>query len=671
MYRFFRLSCTLAVTALTLTQCTQDLTNEISVGEPTINASATKIINTSHNATDGSLLIKLSEEGTAAFEAVSRSSEVTRSNIVALNEILLGINATAIEPVFRVNVKTEAEARQSGLHRWYVVYFDKEQSLDAAAKQLATVEEIEVVEFNSRVEFPSPEPTKFTPEPMGATRLATPQFNDPYAYLQWDMKNSGGKQNYVAGMDINVHEAWKYTTGDPSVVVAVIDQGVDYTHEDLAANMWVNEDEIPNNGIDDDQNGYIDDIYGYNFVDNGPITWHKYYPNTTGDRNHKYGDVGHGTHVAGTIAAVNNNGKGINGIAGGDGTKNSGVRIMSAQIFSGINTNTNTQGIANAFRYAADNGAVIANCSWGMTPTGNESDSWYAGNRGLQHEAVEYYRSKSNHPNLTSNIIICAAGNDAFAQASYPGAYRYNIAVTSIGPNGYPAYYTNYDKGCNIAAPGGDQSLGNNAGILSTLTPKIYENGNEAYAYYQGTSMACPHVAGVAALGLSYAKKIGRVLTADEFTTEITLSVNDLNNHIKNYASGRYFGKMGTGRIDAFLMLMNIAGKTCIPVPRGVQYYRIDMTPYLADGNTTYTLLDMEISSEDMQRLGMKSKPMLMSSTNVIAVTCNNTGSAIVKVKMVAGGETAGSTDNIGGITITKEFALIVRESFADNGGWL
>ena len=666
MYRFFRLSCTLAAVALTLTQCTQDLTNEISVGESANNASATKIINTSHNATDGSLLIKLSEEGTAAFEAVSRSSEVTRSNIEALNEILLGINATAIERVFPINVKTEDEARKAGLNRWYVVYFDKSQSLDEAAKLLAEVNEIEIVEFNSRVDFEAPKPLKVDSESLPTTRLAAPTFNDPWASKQWDLHNVGGKNNFVAGMDINVHEAWKYTTGDPSVIVAVIDQGVDYTHEDLAANMWVNEDEIPNNGIDDDQNGYVDDIHGYNFVDNGPITWHKHYPNQD-----RVGDNGHGTHVAGTIAAVNNNGIGISGIAGGDGTKNSGVRIMSAQIFSGVNTNTNTQGIANAFRYAADNGAAIANCSWGIYPQSGQSDSWYAGNIGLQYESMEYYRSKAGHPNLKSNIIICAAGNDAIAQAGYPAAYRYNIAVTSTGPDGLPAWYTNYDKGCNIAAPGGDQTLDNSAGILSTLTPNLYENGSGSYAYFQGTSMACPHVAGVAALGLSYAKKIGRVMTSDEFMAEILLSVTDINSDLANHDSGKYFGKMGTGRIDAFLMMMNIAGTTCIPVQRGVQYYRIDMTPYLADGNSTLTLLDMEISEADMKRLGMKSKPRLMTTTNTIAVTCENTGSAIVKVKMVAGGETAGSTDFIGGITITKEFALVVRNKFTDNGGWL
>jgi hypothetical protein len=160
-------------------------------------------------------------------------------------------------------------------------------------------------------------------------------------------------------------------------------------------------------------------------------------------------------------------------------------------------------------------------------------------------------------------------------------------------------------------------------------------------------------------------------MTADEFIAEILVSVNDINSDLANYSGGTYFGKMGTGRIDAFLMLMNVAGTTCIPVQRGVKNYRIDMTPYLADGNSTLTLLDMEISEADMKRLGMKSKPRLMTATNTIAVTCENTGSAIVKVKMVAGGETAGSTDYIGGITITKEFALVVRNKFTDNGGWL
>ena len=152
---------------------------------------------------------------------------------------------------------------------------------------------------------------------------------------------------------MNCQEAWKLCSGDPSIIVAVLDEGVMYTHPDLMANMWVNEGEILNSGIDADGNGYRGDVYGYNFVrDNSDITFAS------------SGDTGHGTHVAGTIAAVNGNGIGVCGIAGGDGTPNSGVKIMSCQIFDGA-TSATLWGEARAIKYAADNGAVILQCSWG------------------------------------------------------------------------------------------------------------------------------------------------------------------------------------------------------------------------------------------------------------------------------------------------------------------
>lgn len=151
-------------------------------------------------------------------------------------------------------------------------------------------------------------------------------FNDEYLKYQWHYKNTGDKSfsaTAVAGADIDVFPVWeKLTTGDRDIIVAVVDEGVCYSHEDLAANMWTNDKEIPGNGIDDDGNGYIDDVHGYNFVDDGDISWTK------------SGDTGHGTFCAGTIAAVNNNGKGVSGIAGGSGNGD-GCRIMSCQIFSG------------------------------------------------------------------------------------------------------------------------------------------------------------------------------------------------------------------------------------------------------------------------------------------------------------------------------------------------
>lgn len=148
-------------------------------------------------------------------------------------------------------------------------------------------------------------------------------------------------------------EAWKKCTGDPSIIVAVLDEGVMNTHPDLAGNIWVNEGEELYADTDADGNGYKDDKYGYNFVSNtGIISWTE------------ASDTGHGTHVAGTIAAMNGNGIGVCGIAGGDGSENSGVKLMSCQVFSG-DAGVTLDAEARAIKYAADNGAVILQCSWG------------------------------------------------------------------------------------------------------------------------------------------------------------------------------------------------------------------------------------------------------------------------------------------------------------------
>ena len=670
MYRFIKQSSALALVVFAMVQCTN--VEDITIGGGSHDALSPKIINTSSNAVEGSLLIQFNDDAITAFESASRSNAVTRSNIEALNKVLLDINATKIERVFPVSAKSEERTRNAGLHRWYVVNFDKEYSLDDAARALATVSEVELVEFNTCIELRAPQPQGRV-NMRATTRLAVPTFDDPLASQQWDLYNDGTLlKEAVAGMDINVREAWKYTTGDPSVIVAVVDQGVDYTHEDLAANMWVNEGEIANNGIDDDKNGYIDDIHGWNFVTNGPLSWDKYFPDGFGDDATKIGDVGHGTHVAGTIAAVNNNGKGICGIAGGDGTPNRGVRIMSLQVYSGNDEGTgSTEAISKAFQYASEHGAAIANCSWGSPAILGENDGSYTQSRGLQHKAMQAFCQVSNHPNLNRNIIICAAGNNYTGQSNYPGGYREYISVTSFGIDGNPAPYTNYGPGCNISAPGGYKGHGENGegGILSTLTPSLYGNDDSGYGCEQGTSMACPHVTGVAALGLSYAKKIGKKLTADEFKAKILLSVNDMGNDIPS----KYLGKMGTGRIDAFRMLMNIEGIACIPVPRGKRFYEIDLKPYLADGKVNLRLIDegVTISSKDMKSLGMDSEPIVQAKAGKIVLTCNNTGSAIISVKMVAGGEVAGSPTTIGGMEITQQFALIVRDDFADNGGWL
>ena len=670
MYRFIKLYGALAIAVLAFAQCTQDITTDIFVGESQ-DASATKIINTSRSAVAGTILVKLDEEGARAFENGTRSGNgVTRSNIEPLNNILLDIDAVSIERLIPFNLKHEEEMRKAGLHRWYIVHFDNKQPLDKVAQGLASVGEVEKIEFNTQMEMPKIQHCAPVEPCEVETRLATPTFNDTYLNLQWDFHNKGRSfdTRAVAGMDINVHEAWKYTTGDNSIIVSVVDQGVTYTHEDLADNMWVNKGEIPNNKIDDDGNGYVDDIHGYNFVDRGPISWNKTYTDADGE---PIGDVGHGTHIAGTISAVNNNGKGVCGIAGGDGSGN-GVRIMSAQIFSGTNdNNASIAVVTEAITYSANNGAVLANNSWGTKAMSGQNDGWYIAAESAIQNACKYFEEKRNHPNLVGGLLIFAAGNDNASQSGYPAAYRDNISVTAFGVDGMPASYTNYGPGCNISAPGGDQHRWGKAkhGIPSTMVD--LKTGEDTYVYYQGTSMACPHVTGVAALGIAYAKKIGKTLTAEEFKTKLLLSVNDIDSDIKNNTSfSRYLNGMGTGRIDAFKMLMNVEGINSIPVPQGKPLYKIDLKKYISDGKANPRIMDVIISDVDKQRLGIKDLEIFAES-NSIRITCQNVGSAIINIKFVAGGDYIGSDDTVGGMEIVKPFALIVRENFAGNGGWL
>ena len=331
--------------------------------------------------------------------------------------------------------------------------------------------------------------------------------------MQWHYNNTGNifAQTSQLGADANVYAAWQLSTGNPDVIVAVVDQGVKYDHEDLAANMWVNEAELNGTpGVDDDGNGYVDDIYGYNFT------------KETGELDFS-AELMHGTHVAGTIAAVNNNGVGVCGIAGGSG-RGDGVKIMSCQIFhdkDGGDAATS----AKAIKYAADNGAAIIQCSYGYPAGSVTSDTAYSSGASAEKQAIDYFIAKQNCAAIEGGLAIFAAGNDLTGISGYPGAYRDYISVTAMSCDYTPAYYTNYGPGCNIAAPGGDayqsylENINTGASeVLSTV------NGGK-YGYMQGTSMACPHVSGVAALGLSYALQLGKTFTQNEFTTLLLTSV--------------------------------------------------------------------------------------------------------------------------------------------------
>ena len=617
-----------------------------------------KIINSPRSAEAGKLLVKFNEKATLAFES-TKCSDVTRSNIGALNVALTNINAISIERLFPIDPRHEERTRKAGLHRWYVLSFDSEMQLEKAAQSLAAISDVDIVQYNSIL---SHNPSAAVLAEVGAsTRLSVESVNDPAFKNQWHYYNTGSgiHENQVAGLDVNGKDAWQYCTGDASIIVAVIDEGVDYTHEDLKANMWVNKGEIADNGIDDDGNGYIDDVHGYNHCTGGGISWNA------------SGDSGHGTHVAGTVAAVNNNGKGVCGVAGGDGSGN-GVKIMSSQLFSGKAKGT-AEVSARAFKYAADNGAVIAQCSWGYDANDGvpsiTNDLHFKRGAGAEYDGILYFQSVKNSDVLDGGLVVFAAGNDGIGQSGYPGGYRDFISVASTGCDGMPAYYTNYGPGVNISAPGGDmKNHGNAGGVLSTMP-------NNRYGYMQGTSMACPHASGVAALGLSYAKQLGKHFSLEEFTSMFLLSTDNIDNYIatNEEVAAKYYGKMGTGSIDALRMLMNVEGTPCISVTKG-SLNMIDLRPYLGDGTLDIVVRDnldssTIMSDEDKEKLGVTNGPRI--SSNKLIITCEKAGHGYINVSCVIGGKEPGSDDNMGGRVSTKRLAIIVRNSHATNGGWM
>ena len=629
---------------------------------------AKKFVNTSNDAVEGELIIYVDNE---AADRILAAECATRSGS-AIDAIAAEIGATAIEPVFNLNVNGDVK-RARGMHRWFTIAFPENVDLEVAAQSLAAVESVERVQFATKVVAPTAKITEVDPSQFAQTRAEELPYNDPMLSKQWHYRNLGLQETYPnakEGADINLFPAWEITAGRNDVIVAVVDEGVCYTHVDLKDNMWVNEAEANGaEGVDDDGNGYVDDVHGYNFAHNGRVTWTR------------SGDQGHGTHVAGTVAAVNNNGIGVAGVAGGTGNGD-GVRIMSCQILSG-GKDAGAGGTAKAVEYAADNGACILQNSWGFQAGQIANDSQFEnGQTGVELEAFHYFMETKNSPALEGGIVIFAAGNDGKAVAGYPAAYNEIIAVTAIAPDGLPTYYTCYDRGCNVAAPGGEYAPTTWAEpgcVLSTLP-------NDKYGFSQGTSMACPHVSGIAALAISYALDNNIVLTLPELKDIVVSSVNNLNPFLtgfKTNVSGgtlnlaSYNNKMGTGLIDAYRVLMAVRGTKCIPIPVGEEVI-INVASYIGDGtNDKIKMLESEISDEAIEALGIENIKWMGGK---LMLTCTKPGSALVTLKYVAGGTNVGGGQITGGMATEQEFAFVARYGVSydegtlepnNPGGWL
>lgn len=381
-----------------------------------------------------------------------------------VHEALPSISPLKMERTFPYAGRFEARSVAAGLDHWYDLYFESELQISEYSEIISSLPEVEFCEYCPKVEAYFTEEAEDLDMSQNASSSDYP-FNDPQLSKQWHYYNDGSKSTTMQGSDINVFPVWQAVeVGNSDVIVAVVDGGVDASHEDLHDNMWVDPDfrEFP--------------AYGFNFTN----STHKNIPNN------------HGTHVAGTISAVNNNGIGVAGIAGGNYAEGiPGVRIMSCQIFDEEGKGSGAG--STAIKWACDHGAVIAQNSWGYTTATYLPSSDRA--------AIDYfntYAGLDEHGNqvgpIAGGIVIFAAGNES-RDWSYPAKYEGTLAVGAIGADYQPAYYTNYGDWVDIAAPGGDAKKGYQ--VLSTLP------GNK-YGSMQGTSMACPHVSGVAALVISH-----------------------------------------------------------------------------------------------------------------------------------------------------------------------
>ncbi len=357
--------------------------------------------------------------------------------------------------------------------------------------------------------------------------------NDPMLGQLWGLLNVGqtdaDKQSGIAGTDIGATSAWDIETGSTNVVIAVIDTGVDYTNPDLAPNMWTNTDELNGKkGVDDDSNGVVDDIYGYNTINN------------SGDPKD---DHGHGSHCSGTIGAKGDDGKGIVGV-------NWNTRIMAVK-FLDANGSGTLENAIKGIDYASKMGAKIMSNSWGG---GGESQTLK--------EAIE-------RSNKAGALFVAAAGNESNnndANPSYPASYQVPniLSVAAVDNRGQIASFSNYGKNSvHVGAPG--------VNIVSTTT-----NGYEAWS---GTSMATPHVSGVAGLIASHEPGLSAIEIKNRIITTAR-PIADLRGKVR-----------GAGFVDAYAALTNTAPQPDANDPANWQAMSVSAAtahPYADKSNETY-----------------------------------------------------------------------------------
>ncbi len=414
--------------------------------------------------TPGELLIRLTPEAAADLERLHANAPISFLHVQHKVE--------SLHPLFRYLAHP---SRNPNLKRIYLLRF----ALDAPLEVLKTAYEqspfVEAVEYNYL-------------RPTLADAIVP---NDPKYPEQWSLPL------------MKLPQAWAIEKGDRGIVIAIIDSGIDYKHDDLVPKAWINPGEVPENGLDDDGNGYVDDIYGWDFTDAPNLQAEGDY--IEGD-NEPIDESGHGTHVAGIAGAMPDNGIGIAGVAW-----ECPLMAIRAGLSLGGSSRMQDDDSAAAIIYAADNGASVINMSWG-----SERRSF------VIQDAIDYAYARGV-------ILVAAAGNSQKPEAIFPAAYRKVIAVASTEQNQQRFYQSNFGASIDIGAPGNV--------ILSTQI-------NNQYRLLTGTSMASPHVAGVAALML--AKRPG--LTHEEVRHILINTADPVHREESDELDERF---VGAGTVNA------------------------------------------------------------------------------------------------------------------------
>ncbi|MDP8235065.1 MAG: S8 family serine peptidase [Candidatus Erginobacter occultus] len=428
---------------------------------------------------EGVLRIKVTEKARPGLKVSDASDGTKLLGLPSLDDLNRRFEASAIRPVFSADPRHLRRHRKWGLDRWFEIRLDTADPLPKAVAAYQNDGNVEIAEPIYRKEL------HWLPD-------------DPRVGEQWHYRNTG-QTGGTPGADIKLEDAWELERGDPSVIVQVVDTGIDLSHPDLAPILWVNPDPDP----------VKNDIHGWNFAD---------------DNNNLQDAEGHGSHVSGTVAAVTNNEVGVAGVAGGSGTGD-GVRIMVGRVFG----DGADGGFAEAIVYGADHGAVISQHSWGYNSPGVYEQTVL--------DAIDYFIAEAgDYPGspMRGGIFVNSAGNSNSSADYYPGFYPPALAVAATNHNDVRSYYSNYGDWVDIAAPGGETIFNREEGVLSTVI--------SGYEFYQGTSMAAPHVSGVAALIAS--RYPGET---NEFAEALLIGSADNIDAL----NPEYYALLGAGRLNA------------------------------------------------------------------------------------------------------------------------